>query len=240
VVALSCGGARKTAQTQPGPPTTGSVEQARAVRVYFLLDGKVQPVLRLVHTEAVAGAALRALIQGPSAEERSRMGLESAVPADADLSGLRIEQGQAALDLPAAWSRSAVAQVVYTLTQFPTVQAVEIGGARYTRADFEQETPQILVETPLPFQRVRSPLVARGTANTFEATFEYELKDADGLIVASNFVTASSGSGERGTFELTAPFAVARSGLGTLSVFERSAEDGSRIHEVTIPVRLDR
>lgn len=218
----------------------GGSKQARELRVYFLLGGKVQPVLRIAHTEAVAGAALRALAEGPSDAERRALALRSAVPRGTDFSRLRIEQGVASLELPFGWDRSAVAQVVYTLTQFPSVGAVDIRGQRYTRADFEDVTPQILVESPLPFQTVRGPLQARGTANTFEATFEYELVAPDGLIVAHNFVTATSGSGERGTFEFTAPFTVERSGLGKLIVFERSAEDGSRLHEIAIPLRLER
>ncbi|MER3410959.1 MAG: hypothetical protein C4305_00525 [Thermoleophilia bacterium] len=161
------------------------------------------------------------------------------VPPGADFSGLRIDEGVASLDLPPTWERSAVAQVVYTLTQFPTVQAAEIRGQRYTRADFEDETPQILVESPLPFQTVRSPLRASGTANTFEATFQYELVDPQGTILAQSFVTASSGSGERGTFSFEVPFSATRSGLGKLVVFEVSAEDGSRIHEIAIPIRLE-
>jgi len=241
LLAAGCGGGGGKTVTGTAPTeTTPTAEQTRALRVYFLLDGKVQPVLRIAHTEAVAGAALRALARGPSGEERSALPLRSAVPEGADFSGLRIEEGVASLDLPSEWDRSAVAQVVYTLTQFPTVRAVEIGGQRYTRADFEDETPQILVESPLPFQTVRSPLQARGTANTFEATFEYELVDAGGLIVANNFVTATSGSGERGTFEFTAPFTVATSGAGKLIVFERSAEDGSRIHQVELPLQLEK
>ena len=64
----------------------------------------------------------------------------------------------------------ALAQIVYTLTQFPTVESVEIDGESYTRADFEEQTPSVLVESPLPFEEVTSPLRATGTANTFEAT----------------------------------------------------------------------
>lgn len=237
LLASGCGGdGRKVAGTTP----TTTVEQARAVRVYFLREGKVQPVLRIVRTEAVAGAALAALARGPSPQERVEMELATAVPAGADLSGLRLEDGVAILGSGAGWQRQALAQVVYTLTQFPTVQAVEVGGKRYRRADFEDETPQILVESPLPFQTVTSPLRATGTANAFEATFEYEVVDADGRVVASHFVTATSGSGERGTFDFTAPFSPSRSGPGKLVVFERSAEDGSRIHEIEVPLRLER
>ncbi|MER3410497.1 MAG: spore gernimation protein [Thermoleophilia bacterium] len=240
LVLVGCGGAKRTTEGRTSSTTaTSTVERERVVRVYFLLGGKVQPVLRVTRTEAVAGAALQALAQGPSEEERQSMGLRSAVPPGADFSGLRIDEGVASLDLPPTWERSAVAQVVYTLTQFPTVQAAEIRGQRYTRADFEDETPQILVESPLPFQTVRSPLRASGTANTFEATFQYELVDPQGTILAQSFVTASSGSGERGTFSFEVPFSATRSGLGKLVVFEVSAEDGSRIHEIAIPIRLE-
>jgi hypothetical protein len=48
-----------------------------------------------------------------------------------------------------------------------------------------------------------------------------------------NFVTATSGTGTRGTFFFTTR---AVDGVATLVVFETSAEDGSRIHGVEIPV----
>jgi len=137
-------------------------------------------------------------------------------------------------DLP----RAALSQLVYTLTQFPTVDSVEVKGKSYTRADFEDLTPLILVESPLPFRQVTSPLHATGTANTFEATFNYELRDPDGKVVAHHFVTATSGSGMRGTFDFTAPFTIHRSGMGKLVVFELSAENGKRIHLAEVPLQL--
>ncbi len=113
-----------------------------------------------------------------------------------------------------------------------------MNGKRYTRADFENETPAILVETPRPEARIASPLVLSGTANTFEATFEYELIDSAGQIVSKHFATATSGSGTRGTFHLTIPFSGAVAGAGKLVVYESSAKDGSRIHVVEIPLQL--
>ncbi len=104
--------------------------------------------------------------------------------------------------------RLGLAQIVYTLSQFDPSQSVDFDGHATTRADFEDETPLILVESPLPFQVVHSPLRLAGTANTFEATFQYELKDAAGKMLAKHFVTATSGSGLRGTFDVTIPFTV--------------------------------
>ena len=98
-------------------------------------------------------------------------------------------------------------------------------------------TPAILVESPLPFQAVSSPLRVTGTANTFEATFEYDLLDPAGKVLSHHFETATSGSGTRGTFDFTIRFE-APNGLGKLVVYERSAKDGSRIHVSEIPLSL--
>ena len=51
-----------------------------------------------------------------------------------------------------------------------------------------------------------------------------------------NFVTATSGTGTRGTFEFTTEAAGAFDDVGTLVVFEPSAEDGSRTKLVEIPL----
>jgi hypothetical protein len=96
----------------------------------------------------------------------------------------------------------------------------------------------VLVESPLAFGEASSPLTARGTANTFEATFSFEILDEDGEMLAGDFVTATSGTGTRGTFRFEQPFVVEEEQEGTLVVFELSAEDGSRMNEVEIPLRL--
>ena len=78
------------------------------------------------------------------------------------------EQEQADLDLTtaipegeeAALSRAALAQLVYTMTQFPGKESAEIDGESYARADFEEQTPSVLVESPLPFEEVASPPTA--------------------------------------------------------------------------------
>ena len=67
---------------------------------------------------------------------------------------------------------------------------------------------------------------------------DYELLDASGKVLSKHFVTATSGSGTRGTYDFTVPFE-APNGLGKLAVFELSAADGSRIHQVEIPLTLN-
>ncbi len=138
-----------------------------------------------------------------------------------------------------AGGQAALAQVVYTLTQFPTIERVAVdGGEPFTRAEFEDFAPAVLVESPLTGETVTSPLRITGTANTFEATFMAEVVDGAGRVVARTHVTATSGSGTRGTFDAELEFDDAAPGPGALVVYELSAEDGSRIHEIEIPLLL--
>jgi len=225
-----CGGSKQAA------PTTTPVAETTSARVYFVLDGRVQPVLRRVLKVGGGLHAWEALMRGPSSDE-AKLGLTSAVVSDASS---KLGTGSySALSLTTVdQSRAALAQIAYTLTQFDPVTAVVVNGTRYTRADFEAETPAILVESPLPFQTVARPVRITGTANTFEATFQYELLDAAGKVIAKHFVTATSGSGTRGTFDVTIPYPAGPAGPGKLVVYENSAKDGSRIHIVEIPLRF--
>jgi hypothetical protein len=205
-------------------PTVG--DQRTTLQLYFLAqDGQLVAATRDVEpTPAPGGAALRELTDPPE-------GATTQVP---DGLHLAIDQGKADVT-GATLNDAALAQVVYTLTSFPTVQTVN----GKTRKDVEDFVPAILVDDPSPGEPVTSPLRATGTANTFEATFSYSLKDATGNEIAHDFVTATSGTGERGTFDFTAPFTVDIAQDGTLAVFELSAEDGSVIHERRIPLRLE-
>jgi hypothetical protein len=217
LLAAGCGGTKTVTvtTTQTVLRTVTTPVQTTAVRVYFNRDGKVAPVARRLSSTS-AEALLDAYLAGPTDQERR--------------SGFSIATGTGGANL---------APIVYTLSQFAPTKPVEYKGKRYTRADFEDVTPSILVESPLPFQAVSAPLRVTGTANTFEATFEYDLTDPAGKVLSHHFVTATSGSGTRGTFDFTVPFE-APNGLGTLVVYERSAADGSRTHAVEIPLTLAR
>jgi germination protein M len=230
VIALAgCGGTKQT------PPTTTPVTGTTAVRVYFLVHGRVQPVRREAPKAAAAGG-WQALSRGPTPAE-TRHGLSSSV---AVAPGWKlVTESDGALSLTTVdQPRPSLAQIVYTLSQFGTSRVVVVDGERYRRTDFEAETPAILVEFPLPFQTVPRHFRMTGTANTFEATFQYVLVDAAGAVVARHFVIATSGSGTRGTFDVRLSYPAGHAGQGTLVVYENSAANGSRIHVVEIPVRL--
>ena len=237
LLVAGCGGGDDEATSTQTTPASHTVP----VRVYFLRDGKVWPTAREVEGPGVpiVTAALEELFLGPTAAEKSDLGFSTAIPDGIALDRLEIEGGVAKLYVTDELTDASLAQTVYTLTQFSTVEAVETQGGTYTRADVEHLTPAILVESPLSFEEVSSSLRVTGTANTFEATFNYELTDTDGRIVDENFVTATSGTGTRGTFDFTtAPFTVPFDGIGSLIVFELSAKDGSRINIVEIPLRM--
>ena len=206
-------------------------------RVYWLLDGKVWPVVREVQaSDDATTAVMDELVAGPSPQEQEELELTTAIPAQATPE-VSVENGVATVELDEELPEGR-AQVVYTLTQFPTVESVEIDGEGYTRADFEEQTPSVLVESPLAFEQVATPLRAEGTANTFEANFAFTITDAEGVLLAENFVTATSGTGTRGTFEFSESFTAAPGSEITLTVFENSAEDGSRMNEVEIPLTV--
>src|SRR5262249_10044109 len=141
-------------------PTQTTPTEKTNLRVYFLSHGKVQPVAREVpKTQAVASPAFTALPDGPSSPEAA-IGLTTSMP--------RIERFELTLVngvltlTTRPLSGAGLAQTVYTLTQFPGRDDVVVNGKRYARTDFEDFTPAILVEHPLPFTIVSSPLRMAG------------------------------------------------------------------------------
>src|SRR6266508_562810 len=113
--------------------------------------------------------------------------------------------------------------------------SIEDGTAGLTLHEADEQTPIILVESPVSGDAVTSPLRVSGTANTFEATLQLRLVQ-DGRKLYEHFVTATSGSGQRGTFEWEIPYKA--TGAATLEAFEYSAADGSETHKISIPIRL--
>ena len=232
------------------------------MKVYLLRDEKVGPAGRSVpQTQTPAKAAMEELLKGPTAQDDGA-GLSTTIPSGTKLNNVSIDQGTATVDLSSEFGggggstsmQGRVAQVVYTLTQFSTVSAVNfeldgkavttLGGEGLvldhpqTRADWESFTPAILVEGPLPYDTITSPTHVTGTANTFEATFQIRLTDASGNKLSEHFATATSGTGTRGTFDETITFTTTSHGPATLTVYELSARDGSEINVVNVPVSL--
>jgi Immunoglobulin-like domain of bacterial spore germination/Sporulation and spore germination len=240
IVFAACGGGDTETVTERVTVTetvTGTVpsEAPSIVTLYFLQDGKVAPVGRGVDAGTdLAASTLHELLEKPEG------GFSTAIPQATTLGSVEVNGDLAIVALtPEPKQPAARAQIVYTLTGLPEIKRVSFGGANPVgRRAFERQTPAILVESPLPDEQVESGFEVSGTANTFEATFNYELKDEAGKVLRKNFVTATSGSGTRGTFRFTVPYKLDNAQQGTLVVFELSAADGSRINESEIPLEL--
>jgi germination protein M len=255
-------GTSAAATTSPAPGTTAPAD-SMVLSAYFARDGQVAAVHRTIErTLATSRAALGALLAGPTAAE-DELGFDTAVPAGSALEAVSIGPGGiAAVELSPAFEegggslsmRLRLAQVVFTVTQFPTVAGVQFArdGAPIdvfgsegivldhplTRADFEELTPAIFVEAPAPFDIVESPLRVHGTANVFEAMFMVRLTDAAGNVLHEGSHMATSGTGTRGTFDLTIDTRGATAGRSELRLWEPSPRDGSDDNVVTIPVEL--
>ncbi|MFJ4201144.1 Gmad2 immunoglobulin-like domain-containing protein [Streptomyces sviceus] len=250
-----------TTPTTPSAPGGGQ-RQVRA-SVYFLHGEKISPAPRSVTPPATAAGALRALMAGPSRYERDH-GRTTAVPSGTTFRSVAVHGHVATVDLSGRYDdgggslsmRARLAQVVFTATRFPSIEKVrfELDGKPVTsfagegvvlnkpvgRADFEDLAPQILVESPLIGDTVRTPVRVWGSANTFEATFRLKITDAAGHAAADIYATATSGSGTRGTFDVTIPYKATRSGTGRLTAYWNSMEDGHAVIEDTVPLTVTR
>jgi Immunoglobulin-like domain of bacterial spore germination/Sporulation and spore germination len=228
-------GVTTTAPSTTATTATTTPSRQVAIRIYLVRDGRVTPVQRFVPgAPAIGQAALDALASGPT-EGESRSGLSSAL-GSLRPAGLTIKDGEADLGDLTHVSQLAEAQIVYTLTQFATVRKVRIGDDVLDRADLEDATPVILIESPLPGETVTSPITVTGTSNTFEATMRVEIRRGSQVLTGET-VTATSGSGQRGTFSATLDVDAAPGPI-TLVAFEPSAENGRPIHTVTVPLTL--
>lgn len=250
-----------TTTTTEGTTSTTPLPSPDNLRVYFLREEKVGPVARAASGDAVAAEALEHLLAGPN-ETEQQLGFSTTIPEGTEALGVTITDKVATVDLSEEFTSGGgslsmmgrVAEVVFTLTQFPTVESVsfEVNGEPLTvlggegilldepqtRLQWEDFAPAILVESPLPFEAVTSPLRITGSANTFEASFIINVTDGEGLIVYDEPAMATSGTGTRGTFDVTATFDIPRAGVGSVIVFELSAKDGSQINIVEIPVQV--
>lgn len=106
------------------------------VRLYWVEAGENALGIErtLPYTQAVATAALDALLAGPTAQEQTTWpAISTAIPAGTKLNGVTVADGIAKVDLSSEFESGGgtfsvtarLAQVVYTLDQFPTVDAVE-------------------------------------------------------------------------------------------------------------------
>lgn len=243
----------------PSPETSPAREIA--LDVWLSSGDSLRPVRRDVpETSAVARAAVEMLLEGPTAREDG-LEIASEIPPGVDLLAISISDGVATVDLSGSFDdgggsatmRMRLAQLIYTVTQFDTVSGMLLrldGDPVETfssegivisepqrRKGFRDLLPPIVVTDPGMGDEVSAPLEISGTANVFEATVSFRLM-ADGTEIATGFTTATCGTGCRGKYRGTLDFEVTEPTEAVLEVFESSAEDGSPLHLVSIPIRL--
>lgn len=264
------GGPTSTPSATGSPaPSATSVTGVTTIRAYFFLGSFTHPaglvpVLREVpKTQAVATAAMTALIAGPNAAEMAaRPAMYTTLPDGTRLLGLSIADGVATVNLSKEFESGGgsasvlgrLAQVVYTMTQFSTVKSVtfQLDGQPVTtfsgegvvldhpvgRGDYTDQLPAIWVDRPAWGAAIGNPARVTGVANVFEASFRVAILDASGTKLADTQAMASCGTGCWGTFDVTIQYGVGAAQWGTLRVYELSAKDGSVVNQTDYPVWL--
>ncbi|MGH3039670.1 MAG: GerMN domain-containing protein [Gaiellaceae bacterium] len=258
----------ETTETNPEAETETETEaEASTSNVTFQVflmneDGLFVTYRTEQATPRVGTAALESLLEGPDSFETG-YGLRTAVPDGTQLLGLTIDDGIAHVDLTSEFESGGgslsmqmrLAQIVYTITQFPTVEGVvfsldgrpiEVLGGEgviidhpLKRRDFADQMPAILVTSPALNQAVQSPIVLRGSANVFEANVGIQILDENGEVIEETFTTATCGTGCRGTFRARVAYEVDHEQEGTIVVHDDDAAGtGTFPNEVRIPVRL--
>ncbi|MGF1616657.1 MAG: Gmad2 immunoglobulin-like domain-containing protein, partial [Acidimicrobiia bacterium] len=95
----------------------------------------------------------------------------------------------------------------------------------------------LTVEKPVYGGTGGSPLHVTGFGAAFEASFNYALTNANGLIIAEGHAMTTNGMGWGG-FDFTIPYQVDSKQTGALIVWVNSAENGTQISVREYPVTL--
>jgi nucleoid-associated protein YgaU len=100
--------------------------------------------------------------------------------------------------------------------------------------------PLIAVRQPKPYDLVDDPIEICGVSNVFEATLHVRVRDQNGEEVIQKFFTAG-GSTVWANFHLELPLTkLPKTAFGSIEVFEISANDGTEVNKVVIPVIFGR
>jgi len=223
-------GAKKHATSTPST----TAPNTRALQVYFLHGNELTPVtVSVSDTPAIATAALQKLLAGPSG------GSSTAIPAGTQLESIAVSGGRATVRFSSnRLTHSAEGQIVYTLTQFPTITSVDGGpfGVPANRADFADLTARsaIFVAEPQRDSTTPSPVHASGTADVFEGTLAVDVW-SNGRRIRTQTIQATSGTGTRGTWKATI---AVPPGPAKLDFYEPSAENGQHLHATTVALTV--
>ncbi|HWH32126.1 MAG TPA: Gmad2 immunoglobulin-like domain-containing protein [Egibacteraceae bacterium] len=232
-------------------PTESETEATQESTAWFVraADGWmwVEPETHLVpQTEGVARAAMEVLFAGETDDPNLDSMVEGVEVLGADIDGdvLTVDvSGDIDPDGAGRGSAEEIAfaqQLAYTAAQFDGVRAVRllVDGEEITdlwgHLDWSQPIePDPFAETPITIDEPgwgaevpQRALTASGEANTFEATLAVRLIDPDGAVAEEEWITATSGSGTRGTWEHTFSSELDRPGTWAVEAEEPDPSGG--------------
>jgi hypothetical protein len=251
--------------TDAGPPADPA-DQPGHFRVYWTRDcAPPETATDITACRVAVGAArqapegttdyprtaLEALLAGPDEAERSA-GLGTNLRDVVVLNRYELTpDGVAHVDFnryfETAKTRPQVAQVVYLLTQFGEVKAVEItvdgtpngavGVGPLTRDDVGELTPEVLVESPTLGAPVSGAFRLAGTARAPDGRVHYLVRDLAGGTRSEGAVPILAAPGGRGRFGGTVTVTGAAGPLAVLAAPTAPGPAGSPAPgEVTVPV----
>jgi hypothetical protein len=254
-------GAAATPAAEASPTAAAGVPAS----VYLLRDGHLAPVHRV---EVLAGgsifdATLDDLLRGPLDSETAagyRTGLRQQgtrtdpVAIDAKSKTATVSLSSEFRSGDATVQALRMAQVVFTLTQFPAIQQVaftlngkaltaldgsgkKLKGAA-TRDDYPTLVPNIFVETPSAWTQVTTPIQIRGSAVPPDGSLFYRLVDRQNQVLSDGEITLSGRGEDRRTFSVSIPYELDTAGRGAIVFFERLPADPRERNTFAIPLDL--
>lgn len=231
-----------TTTTAIAPTTSTTAKEEITLTLYFVKsqDGVMflVPESRSIpKTKAVAKAAVEELIKGPT-----QPGHISVIPRNTKVLSVKIKNGLATVDFSkevlnanvgSDGEELGIAQVVDTLTEFPTISKVKflvegrdkgkidgreiqdwwghvgLSGQPFSRNESLIQggvvrTNAITVDLPRAFTVASSPLTVKGKVTVFEARFNVRVLDKNNNVLADQPITAQNF--ENGPFEETVSF----------------------------------
>jgi len=234
------------------------------VAVYFLRDGYVAPATRVERPVegSIFDAAVNALLEGPQPDEIA-FGLTTTIRAGTQLRGpveLDRTTRTATVDFLRGFrsqddtlQANRMAQVVFTLTQFPAISGVEfrVNGKPLTARDargreidgpatrdnYESLIPPLQVEQPGIWASVRSPIQVSGTMPTEYNEIGFRLYARDDQVLMEGSTVFRRSRNPRRPFQFAIPYESEEAQRGTLVVFGVT-EDGAERDAIAIPLDL--
>jgi hypothetical protein len=233
--------------------------------VYLLKDGALAPVRRTfaITSGTVFDAAVDALLHGPLDTEvavgmTTGLRLETTRASEVTLNtGRKTATVNLSADFRSGDSSVTalrMAQVVYTLTQFPAIEHVvfEIEGERLatvngageeikgnaSRTDYVDLLPAIAIDAPAALTDARTPINVRGSVHDSDGTFSYRLVDQQSRVLAEGGIDPGNAANGRREIRFSISYELDESSRGALIVYEQQEGDERELNTAAIALDL--